>query len=123
MLGIAAASARAASDGVGVDIGLYLKKLIVLRTAYGEDLSSRVIASGICRQAKNSVSLIQRIAESEEPMLWIIRWSTQDGRVCTNHVITKNTTYDVAREWIGIIGRECGFLDEILELKAPDANN
>ena len=92
-------------------------------TAYGEDLSSRVIASGICRQAKNSVSLIQRIAESEEPMLWIIRWSTQDGRVCTNHVITKNTTYDVARAWIGIIGRECGFLDEILELKAPDANN
>lgn len=86
-------------------------------TAYDTDGSGRVIASGICRQDKNSTGLIQRIAESEKPQLWIIRW-TADGRECANHAFTSpKVPYEVMRRWVEIIGRECGFADELEELK------
>lgn len=86
-------------------------------TAYGEDLSARVIASGRCRQDKNSSSIIQKIAESNAPELWIIKWKSPNGNECTNHAFTRNSTYEVMRRWVEIIGKEGGFLDEILELK------
>ncbi|MBE6611413.1 MAG: hypothetical protein E7632_02870 [Ruminococcaceae bacterium] len=85
-------------------------------TAYGSDCQPRTIASGIVSQTKNSTSLIQRIAEPESPELWIIRWE-EDGKVSYNHAFTGWTAYETMREWVKIIGRECGFLDGILELK------
>ncbi|MBQ9760526.1 MAG: hypothetical protein IJW16_04170, partial [Clostridia bacterium] len=85
-------------------------------TAYDEDLTSRTVAMGICKQEKNSASLIQRIAEGDKPQLWIIKWR-ENGKEYQNHVVTRNTTYDIAREWVKIIGNEEGFFDEILELK------
>lgn len=84
-------------------------------TAYDESGTGRIIASGICRQQKNSSSFIQRIAESETPQLWIIRWR-EKGVPCTNHVFTQKASYEVMRSWIKIIGEQCGFVDDILEL-------
>ena len=85
-------------------------------TAYNKDGKSKTIASGICRQAKNSSSLIQRIAESDNPELWIIRW-VENGKEFTNHIITKQTDFETTRLWVKIIGEQSGFKDEILELK------
>ena len=86
-------------------------------TAYGEDLSSCLLAKGRCTQEKNSTSPIQRINDDGTPQLWIIEWE-EDGKVFKNHVFTRTTSYDVMREWVKIIGKEMGILDEILELKA-----
>jgi hypothetical protein len=84
-------------------------------TAYDEDMSSELIASGVCKQAKNSASLIQRIAEGESPKLWIIKWSDgEKGGV--NHVFTGNSSYEVMREWVKIIEKESGFEGQFLEL-------
>lgn len=85
-------------------------------TAYDREMSSRVIASGICSQGPNSTDLIQRIAEPDEPQLWIIRW-TENEKTYTNHVITKNSSYNVTRKWVEVICRETGVYDEVLELK------
>ncbi len=85
-------------------------------TAYQEDLTSKVIATGVCRQEKNSVDLVQRIANGNEPQLWIIKW-TENKKTYTNHAFTRTTNYETMREWVKIIGHEEGFLDEILELK------
>lgn len=85
-------------------------------TAYGEDMSSEVIATGVYKQEKNSVSLIQRIAESDSPQLWIIKWTVGD-KTYANHVFTRNSSYEVMRKWVEIIGNECGFADGISELK------
>ena len=73
------------------------------------------IASGLCKQGANSAELIQRIAEGDEASLWIIKW-TYNGETQSNHVFTKKTTYDDMRKWVEIIGRECGFINEITEL-------
>lgn len=85
-------------------------------TAYDQDCNCNVIAKGICRQDKNSASLIQRIAENEKPELWIIKW-TDNGKDYTNHIFTQNTDYDVMAKWVKIIEKECGFENEFLELK------
>lgn len=84
-------------------------------TAYDADGNGKNIASGICKQGANSAELIQRIAEGDEASLWIIKW-TYNGETQSNHVFTKKTTYDVMRKWVEIIGRECGFINEITEL-------
>lgn len=85
-------------------------------TAYDECGKGRFIASGICRQEKNSASLIQRIAESDKPELWIMCWK-EAGKNYINHVFTKNTSIETMRSWVEIIGQQGGFADEILELK------
>lgn len=85
-------------------------------TAYNEDLTYRTVASGICRQRKNSVSLIQRIAESEEPQLWVIKWEC-GGKTCFNHVLTGKTSYEVMREWVRIIEAEGNDPGAFLELR------
>ena len=74
-----------------------------------------MIASGICKQGRNSASMIQRIAESEQPELWIIHWEN-DGKQYTNHVLTQKVSFDVMKLWVKIIGEESGFIEEILEL-------
>ena len=85
-------------------------------TAYEEDLSSHVIASGVCTQAKNAVGLIRQIEEGDRPQLLIIKW-TENGNTYFNHAFTQTTSYDIMRAWVEIIGREGGFLDDLLELK------
>ncbi len=86
-------------------------------TAYGNDLASRVIASGVVKQSKNSSSLIQRIADNGEtkPELWIITAKCSD-KVSTNHFITGKTNFETMREWVKIIGEIGGYANEILEL-------
>jgi hypothetical protein len=74
-------------------------------TEYSADLTSRTLAMGICEQRANSVDLVQRIAEREEPKLWVIRW-TEAGKTYQNHVFTRNASFEVMREWVKIIGRE-----------------
>lgn len=83
-------------------------------TAYNEDGTGRVIATGICKQTPNSSKIIQSIAVSDSPELWMIKW-IEGGKTYTNHVFTANTTYETTRRWIEIIGKESGFYDEILE--------
>lgn len=83
--------------------------------AYDVDGNSRMIASGICKQSRNSASMIQRIAESEQPEMWIIHWEN-DGKQYTNHVFTQKVSFDVMKLWVKIIGEESGFVEEILEL-------
>ena len=83
---------------------------------YDEAMNKKLIAMGVCKQEKNSVGLIQRIAEDGTPKLWIIKWS-ENGKEYQNHVFTHTTSYDVMRRWVEVIGREEHFLDEILELK------
>ena len=84
-------------------------------TAYDEQGNGKIIASGICKQDKNSVSLIQRIAEDENPELWIIKWK-ENGKEHMNHVFTKNSSYEIMKKWVEIIGKEGNFADEIREL-------
>lgn len=83
---------------------------------YDQALNKKIIAMGICKQEKNSVDLIQRITDDGTPKLWIIKWN-ENGKEYQNHVITRTASYDVMRKWVEVIGREEGFLDEILELK------
>ena len=72
----------------------------------GEELAA-AIASGIVSQAKNSASLIQRMAEPDAPELWIIRW--QDGdKEYQNHVFTGKVSWDVMRKWARILVGETG---------------
>ena len=71
-------------------------------TAYEENGDCRVIASGICRQKANSADLIQRIAESEAPQLWIMRWKEED-KIYTNHAFTGKASYEVMKKWVEII--------------------
>ena len=85
-------------------------------TAYNEDLTSRTVGMGVCRQSKNSASFIQAIAEGDRPQLWIIKWNYK-GKQCVNHVFTGRTSYEVMKKWIEIIGRETGYGDSFLELK------
>ena len=84
-------------------------------TAYSENGSARIIASGICRQEGNSAALIQRIAESDAPELWVIQW-TENGVACFNHVFTQKASFETMREWVKIIGQQQGFAGEILEI-------
>ena len=85
-------------------------------TAYDESGNAQRIASGICHQEPNSSSLIQRIAESESPQLWIIRWS-DNGVEHMNHVFTQRTKYETMRLWTKIIAEEMGESQSVLELK------
>ena len=87
-----------------------------MRGAYDKNCNAKQIASGVWRQEKNSSDLIQRIAEDEEPQLWIIKW-IENGKEYSNHVFTKDADFDTMRSWTEIIGKECGFYDELLELK------
>lgn len=84
-------------------------------TAYDTEGNGRVIATGICSQAPNSSELIQRIAE-RGPEMWIIKWN-YGGNTCYNHVFTADADFDTTRRWVEILGKECGFYDDILELK------
>ena len=83
--------------------------------AYDVDGNSRLIASGICKQGKNSASMVQRIAESEQPELWIIHWEN-DGKQYTNHVFTQKVSFDVMKLWVKIMGEKSGFVKERLKL-------
>ena len=85
-------------------------------TAYDEKGNGKLIACGICKQDKNSSSLIQRIAEDENPELWIIKWK-ENGKEYMNHVFTKNSSYEVMKKWVEIIGKEGNFANEIRELR------
>jgi hypothetical protein len=66
---------------VGGELSLYAandtleaKTVTYTVTAYNEACEAAAIASGIITQAKNSASLIQRIAQPDAPQMWIIRW-------------------------------------------------
>jgi len=85
-------------------------------TAYDMQGNGKPIASGICDLKENSATLIQRIAEGEEPALWIIRWKVA-GKECTNHVFTKYAPFETVKLWTKIIGEQCGFGNELEELK------
>lgn len=84
--------------------------------AYNSCCEKRMIAKGVCSQEKNSTGFIENIDENVEGELLIIRWS-ENGKTYTNHAFTKTAPFDVMRRWVEIIGRECGFHDEILELR------
>ncbi len=45
------------------------------------------------------------------------RFTLLDGETRKNHMVTGRASYETVRGWVEIIGRECGFLDEIRELK------
>ncbi|MBQ8893975.1 MAG: hypothetical protein IJ043_06150 [Clostridia bacterium] len=70
-------------------------------TAYGQAGNSRIIASGICRQGKNSTGLIQRLA-SKEPALWILHWKV-NGKEYLNHAFTGDPSFETAKAWTAII--------------------
>ena len=74
-------------------------------TAYDKKGKGSVIATGSCRQEKNSSSLIQRIDNGDEAQLWIIRW-TDEGKECVNHVFTGNADYETTKMWAEIIKKE-----------------
>ncbi len=76
-------------------------------TAYAEDMTSRAIASGIVKQGKNSTVLVQRIAESERPEMWIIKWRCK-SKEYVNHVFTGNSSYENMKKWVEILESEFG---------------
>lgn len=84
-------------------------------TAYDEKGNGRIIATGICEQGPNSSELIQRIAEPKNPELWIIKWNNK-GSKYTNHVFTGRAPFETVKLWVKMIGDECFFDDEILEI-------
>ena len=71
-------------------------------TAYGTDLSPRIIASGRVRQEANSSSLLQRISATDSPEMWVIRYVV-DGKEYINHFFTSIPDYSIAKEWIRIL--------------------
>lgn len=71
-------------------------------TAYDENCDSRQIAAGIAEQKENSSDMIQRIAEPEQPQLWIIKWE-ENGEKYMNHVLTKMPEFKTAKKWVKII--------------------
>lgn len=85
-------------------------------TEYNIKGEGALVAKGICEQKANSSSMIQRMYEGSEPKLWIFKW-VKDGKEYLNHAITGYPEFDVAKKWVEIIGKECGIIDEILELK------
>ena len=84
-------------------------------TAYDEQLNDRVIATGSCKQKKNSAELINKIANGDKPELWIIKWNYQ-GKTAVNHTFVGRPSYEAAKEWVKIIGREMGRLDDFREI-------
>ena len=86
-------------------------------TAYDKNMNSKLIAKGLWTQAKNSSTEIQKLAPSSDAELWIIEWNV-DGKVYKNHAFSKKyADYDTMRNWVGIIGKECGFINEISEFE------
>jgi hypothetical protein len=74
---------------------------------------------GTVKQKKNSVSLIQRLAESERAEMWIIKWScgAQSG---FNHVFTGSSDYDTVKGWVEILESQYGedtHFDELTALR------
>ena len=99
---------------VGGELALYAandtleaKKVSYTVTAYNEACEAAAIASGIVTQAKNSASLIQRMAEPDAPQMWIIRWQ-DGGKEYQNPVFTGKVSWDVMRKWARILVRDCG---------------
>jgi len=62
--------------------------------ALSADGTERTVALGSYQEGPNSARMIQRIAERENPELWIIQWQ-EDGRTYYNH--------------FAIHGKDCGF--------------
>ena len=114
----------AVSKETGGDLYLYAindtlceKQAEYTVTAYDRDGNSRQIAKGVWTQCKNSATEIQKLAPSKDTELWIIKW-TIDGKEYTNHAFSrKYSDYDTMRNWVKIIGKECGFIDEIIEFE------
>ncbi len=83
--------------------------------AYDQSGASRIVATGIVTQDKNSSSLIQRISNPEQSELWIITWS--DGeREYKNHAFTGKVSWEVMRNWVKIIADEFGIADKVAEI-------
>ncbi|MBQ6823800.1 MAG: hypothetical protein IJP27_04035 [Clostridia bacterium] len=66
-------------------------------TAY-DAAGQRTIASGRCRQGKNSVGLLQQLT-AKEPALWILRW-TVNGKDYVNHAVTGDAPYETVKDWV-----------------------
>ena len=91
------------------------KRFTYTVTQYDGEGRGQIIASGTAQQKANSSSLIQRIAEPEEPSLWIIRYS--DGRTETaNHAFSGKCSWDVMRRWIRILETELDLQGQIFEI-------
>lgn len=85
-------------------------------TAYGADLKPRTVATGVWKQAKNSVSPVQWLSHSDSPEMWLIRWS--DGENCgVNHFFTSKVEYSVMRSWIELLEGQLAPKDGFGELK------
>ena len=84
-------------------------------TAYNENGEAKLIASGIAEQKENSSDLIQRIAETQAPQLWIIKWQ-ENGKTYMNHVLTGMADFETMRKWVKIIARE-GEFEYITEIE------
>ena len=85
-------------------------------SAYDQGGNSRILGSGVCCQQGNSAAMTQRIAESEEPELWIIRYRIGDYE-SVNHVFTGRAPYAVMKRWTEILASKEGYDERFLELQ------
>lgn len=84
--------------------------------AYGDDMTSRTIASGRIKQRANSAGLVQKIAEEGCPQMWIIKWSC-DGKSGVNHVFTGIPAYETVKKWVEILESEYAPTESFSELE------
>ena len=84
-------------------------------TAYDHAGTATLVCEGNLSLGANFATEICELSCGDAPCLLIL--SCTDGETTQkNHVITGKASYDVTRRWVEIIGRECGFYDDILEL-------
>lgn len=75
-------------------------------TAYREDGSQEIVASGRFSAEPNSSRMIQLLTEDREPELWIIRWII-DGKEYCNHFVTgsKHCSFECWKDWVNVLNR------------------
>ena len=84
--------------------------------AYDEYGNVQTLTAGDCRLEANGSAAVATLDGEGAPRLLIVTWE-RDGVTHKNHMVTGACSFETMREWVRIIGRECGFLDEIAELK------
>lgn len=63
-----------------------------------------LLAMGRYSEPANASRMIQRIADADEPQLWLIEW-TEDGVTCRNHFVTQPRAcgFEVWKRWCGCL--------------------
>lgn len=83
-------------------------------TAYDPQGKETLVTKGTHTQGANAVSALATLEEQGAKLL-ILHWQ-EKGNTYVNHAVTGKAPFEVIKRWTPIIGKECGFLQDITEL-------